>query len=200
MNTIAIIGTAGRKEDGKKLTKQMWDEMFVMASTMVAKFSLNDASTVLSGGAAWADHLAVKIYLNGNSSGLKLHLPAAWDSELNCYVEKGGKMDAGRTSNYYHGLFSNVIEVDTLRQISDTIDMGAEIRVGKGFFDRNALVAKDATHLIAFTFGEEAELKDGGTANTTAAYLKKVKDNNLIDNSYHIDLNTMLAYKGAIVK
>jgi membrane-associated protein len=49
--------------------------------------------------------------------------------------------------------------------------------------------------LIAFTFGNEENVKPGGTANTVAKFLKKNKS----ENSWHVDLNTFKIYQGAKV-
>ena len=67
-NTIAVIGTAGRSIVP---TKEDWNNMLEDAESRVSK---ND--TLISGGAAFADHIAVKLFLEGKVKGLKLRLPA----------------------------------------------------------------------------------------------------------------------------
>ena len=53
---VSIIGTAGRKEDGKKMTKEIYHLMYEKAKDIIVnKFKLELSQChVVSGGAAWA--------------------------------------------------------------------------------------------------------------------------------------------------
>lgn len=66
-STVAIVGSAGRGDDGNKLTKDLFDKMSATAEEIiVSAFWLNPADVVLvSGGAAFADHVAVRLFLDG---------------------------------------------------------------------------------------------------------------------------------------
>lgn len=199
MNIIAIIGTAGRKEDAKKLNAEKFQQMKAVTLQLLNELDVAN-SIVISGGAAWADHLAVNLFLHGEAVKLRLYLPCGFDKETRKFVDDGSidwQKNPGGTSNYYHQQFSNKLGIDTLGQIADAIDEGAEIVSGGGLFDRNGRIAKNATHIIGLTFGAKERLKDGGTADTMQTYLKQRAKMDLEDNSYHIDLNTMKVHKGA---
>jgi hypothetical protein len=204
IKTIAVIGTAGRYEDGDKLSIQKYEEMNSIVEKLAAKLQKESNSVVLvSGGAAWADHVAVNVFNKGLASKLRLHLPCAFDASVPEFEDAGVEdwmTNPGRISNLYHRKFSQKIGQDSLKQISDAIDLGAEIVIGGGFHERNTRIAKDATHLIAFTFGSGDTLKDGGTADTLGKYLKLRKKFNQPNDSFHVDLNIMKIHKEAKVK
>lgn len=203
MSTIAIIGTAGRGADGKKLSLAIYEKMLVVAQTLIQNYEVfGKFPTIISGGAAWSDHLAVSLFLEGIALKLKLYLPCKFDKKKKQYHDTGvidWKTNPGGTSNYYHKLFSDKIGRDSLEELANAIEMGAEVVIGGGMFDRNALVAKEATHVISFTFGDKEVLADGGTANTMLAYLKNREAAGLSNGSYHVDLNTMKVHGGAKV-
>lgn len=161
--TVAIIGTAGRDKD-KPMTAQLWECMVDNARRQVRP---ND--TLVSGGAAWADHLAVRLFLDGAVSGLVLHLPAPLGSDGFAGPQRDS---AGSAANYYHSLFQKATGVDGLAEIRLAIEKGAKVThqpAGPGYgamFTRNALVAKAADIVIAYTFGEGDTPADGGTKNT----------------------------------
>lgn len=175
---LAVIGTAGRGTDAARLSTELYDAMY--ARTLEAMGSWGVRSLV-SGGAAWADHLAVRAFLDGEVDRLRLFLPARFEQG-----RYGGPSpnDVARTTNRYHDAFSKTVGIDTLSQIAQAIDRGAEVSVHPGFKTRNSEVADAASHMLAFTFGAgrdpspvddadegfgsafEAGLKDGGTADT----------------------------------
>lgn len=157
---VAIIGTAGR---GEIMTRGQWRFMVRDAKTKV-----REDDWLVSGGAAWADHVAVRLFTKGYVEKLTLYLPAPL---------KDGKFDgdrgtAGSAANYYHRLFTQDSGVHGIEEIVKAGACGAHllaqpVRPGmSAFFVRNALVAKLSTHCIAYTFGTGDEPADGGTLNT----------------------------------
>lgn len=166
--TIAIVGTAGRT---KVPTLAEWKNMIQDASSRVTK---ND--TLISGGAAFADHIAVRLFLDGKVKGLKLRLPA----KIKNNKFEGAYGTAGGTANYYHDQFSKLLGVNTISEIQKAIDKGAEVTYetetsNKAMFMRNAKVAAESNSMIAYTYGEGNQPADGGTKNTwdTAKYSDK---------------------------
>ena len=159
---IAIIGTAGRDKT-KPMTKELWDWM---KRDAMGRTSPDDH--VVSGGAAWADHLAVWLFLNNHVSELTLHLPAPFSKGR----FEGPSRSAGSAANYYHQLFSRVIGEDSLAQIAacefmDNVNSTFEPEA-EGYaamFARNRKVAQ-AEEMLAYTFGEGVVPADGGTQNT----------------------------------
>jgi DNA helicase II / ATP-dependent DNA helicase PcrA len=160
---IAIIGTAGRDKD-RPMTAVLWRAMVADARSRV-----RPTDTVISGGAAWADHLAVRLYLDGAVQHLVLHLPAPFDGKQ--FVGPARK-SAGSAANYYHSLFLTNAGVDGLGDIARAIAKGATVTQqppAEGYeamFARNSLVAGQATSMLAYTFGESSSPADGGTLNT----------------------------------
>lgn len=161
--TVSIIGTAGRYyEDRKGLTKELFQAMIEKADSIIKeRWGLDPQKIVLiSGGAAWSDHVAVHMYLYKDYPKLRLHLPCIWDSKNLCYNEKQGK-----TANQYHHYFSKSIGVNTLEEIELAKKQGAELRVHNGFFSRNTYVAQ-TKYMIAFSWATDSTKITGGTKNT----------------------------------
>lgn len=156
MSIVSIIGTAGRNEDYEKLTVSVYEKMYEDA-----KGRINANDVIQSGGAAWADHLAVRLHLElGND--LYLFLPAAFNLETNRYVNSW----AGKVSNYYHDrMNAKYGQERSYREIAQAINTRAKVRIYSDFQSRNLQVAK-CNYLIAYTFGRFSEPKDGGTSHT----------------------------------
>lgn len=159
---IAIIGTAGR-DKSIPMDIRHWDWMCkVLAS------DLKPEDVLVSGGAAWADHVAVWAYLNNLCKGLILHFPAPFNGTS----FEGDYGTSGNACNYYHGLFSRQLKQSSMQHLQEAITKGAittSQRVVGGYgamFERNKLVARDCDHMLAFTFGEGDIPADGGTKMT----------------------------------
>ena len=175
MRIAAIIGTAGRKEDAARLTPQLWGNV---QDSFFALLKRRPYDVLVSGGAAWADHLAVQAFNRGLVPELRLYLPAPWQGLGFRDTGGYGTSNPGGTTNYYHDKFSRVLDIDSFEEIEAARVHGAKVEVDPGgFFGRNNLIARDANEVIAFTFGtrhyhgpwisaDKAGLKDGGTAHT----------------------------------
>lgn len=169
MNRIAIIGTAGRDKT-KPMTVELWRWMLNDAARRIPK-----GSHVVSGGAAWADHIAVILFLCNHAGALSLHLPAPF---VNGQFVDSGYKSAGGAANYYHKLFSLVIQRDTMGQIAEALNRAFAQGDGKseftcepaspgigGMFARNNKVA-ESEEMLAYTFGPGDVPADGGTLDT----------------------------------
>lgn len=172
---LGVIGTAGRQGDGDKLNAAMFDKMLAAARAVLRHY---DCQYVVSGGAAWADHVAVRLALTGAipPQHLLLRFPAE-------FLDGGFDEQSrdGATANHYHRLFSMAAQIDSIAEIRQVIALGAIASINRGGFKaRNADVAADSDVLLAFTFGKApfwmakataqgstaAGLKPGGTAHT----------------------------------
>jgi len=162
---IGIIGTAGRKMDINKLSKSIYYKITRHARNLISGLT-TDEIVLVSGGAAWVDHVSVSLFLSDFAQGLILYLPAMFKDGK--YVEGDREMDPGSIANYYHGVFSKKMGANTLDGISKAIQKGAQIVVNdKGFHARNIQVANDVDVLLAYTFGEGKEPRaDSGTFHT----------------------------------
>ena len=198
MTTVAIVGTAGRRDAATRLTYPLWLGMVREAERFLA--GLPRPWDLVSGGAAWSDHVAVRLFLDGKADSLTLYLPCRFDLDVPWfeetsedrhvnYSEEGTETvgSEARVANFYHRRFSGVLRRDrtetTLHELAEAIRRGARVIVGEGFKSRNYGVGHTEA-LLAFTFGEGKVPADGGTAHTwrTSAAPLKV----------HVPLGTLL--------
>lgn len=172
MQTCSIIGIAkGLGDNAQYLTQDMWNRMCQTAEKHIIENISSDWSEIhlVSGGAAWGDHIAVHLHLQHPESLLTLHLPCQWDHIKHQHYDNGQydwKTNAGKLANEYHRKFQKVVGFDSLLQIQSLIDSKmAKINIYKGFHTRNLAVGK-SQHLLAFSFSLTDEPTDGGTAYT----------------------------------
>ena len=117
---------------------------------------------LISGGAAWSDHLAISLYLANQAQRLTLFIPSLWDQKRCLFY---GNNNAN-TANYYHRLFSEKMGGNTLNGIQRAIDKGAIIHeIKEGFFARNLLVGQTDI-LIAFGWEKGEKPQTKGTLHT----------------------------------
>lgn len=161
---ILVIGTAGRGEDRSRLNKFVYTKMVQETLKIIDQYIPDKKDRdLVSGGAAWADHVAVSLFLMNKANSLTLYLPDTFENIWNAV-----NGDAG-IAHYYHQLFSAQLADDrfaTLRGLERAIKAGASIKIGKGFKDRNLLAANVAEFVIAMTFNDDSIPKDGGTLHT----------------------------------
>lgn len=175
---IAIIGTAGRKRD---LTLDNYNNMYKWLVNHLSKYDKKDLH-LISGGAAWADHLAVRYYLDNPDIKLTLYLPTEWDKEKKNYIQTTNTYCAGRSSNNYHNKFNKITKINSFEQINTAINLGAIVDISKNnFFVRNDKIAKNCDILIAFTFDKD-EPTDGGSKYTWNKASNKNRIHVCIDN------------------
>ncbi len=206
--TLGIIGTAGRGTDRAQLSPGVYRSMLTVARVVC---TLTRPAALVSGGAAYSDHLAVKLFLENLAPKLTLHLPAEFtafgfrESDRSVGSDGSGFRSPGKVSNYYHRLFSDDQGFDSLAEIQQAIEHGAVIKTGAGgtggFKARNTDIANDADVLLAFTFGDGPALKDGGTKDTMDKFLARriapgwpmaIAQEAL--RAYHFDLNDRRLY------
>ena len=166
MKSIAVIGTAGR-DKGKPYSRSLWERMLEDAS---GRFT-SDVELV-SGGAAWADHIAVALFLaNPVRFRLRLYLPTVFAPHTCRFV--GPANSSASAANYYHEQFTKIAGVDGRQDIAEAISMPGvtyECEPSSagygGMFARNKKVAQSVIGCLAYTWGEGKEPLDGGTKNT----------------------------------
>lgn len=177
---ISIIGTAGRGEAAKFINHDLFLAVQEHAMKQIHMIK-NNGPTIVSGGAAVIDHIAVTLFLDGKIDDLELFLPCEFRDGK--YVESGFK-SPGSIANYYHRKFSDSTGINSLEDISKAIDFGAKISViNGGFHARNISVGKSDA-IIAYTFGEGNYPADGGT--------KHCWDNSKAGTKLHFSLNRFL--------
>lgn len=189
MPLVSIIGTAGRYSNLHLLTAKLFDQMVDECHRLIIDEYKDPADvTLVSGGSAWADHVAVQLFLTRGYARLRLHLPCHWDATTCKFaaVVPSNAMQAhtSKVLNTLHGAFSKKMEHIanySRNQIQRAINKGAVIFEYNSFATRNIQVAK-APHIIAMSWDED-EPKTGGTAYTW----KRAKGR-----KSHISLHTLL--------
>lgn len=167
---ISIIGTSGRKNGNTdKLTPELFEKMVESASSIIEELCpQEDNITLISGGAAWADHVAVVLFLRNDKYKLKLYTPCAFDFDSVKFKDTGvvdWRSNPGGTLNYYHRAFSKSLKTNTLKDIAKSIKKGVIIdSESSSFHKRNTIVAKSDI-IIAYTWGDDSPV-DGGTFDT----------------------------------
>ena len=176
---IGIIGTAGRKPYTDMMTLDLYRKMYSHLRLLLLGRGEYNFRILVSGGAAWSDHLAVKAF-NRLTPQLELHLPCSFDYQNTRFSDTN---PTGRTANYYHELFSKECGFDSLAEIKEAINHpNCMHTVSNGFHARNLLVGK-VDLLIAFTWGEGSIPAGGGTHHTW--------DNSKAQEKIHIPLESL---------
>jgi len=183
--SIAIIGSAGRTpKDLKYLTLNSFKEMVKQTKNIIEKDWKLNAPPLVSGGAAWSDHVAVQLFLEDYCKTLTIHFPCEWDSKNQCFDKYSF---CGKTANKLHEQFSKKTGFSSLKQIDMALTKGAKYTVTKeGFLARNTKVAKEAQYMIAFTTSLTNEPTDGGTKDTWDKSEEK---------KHHVSICTLLQQK-----
>jgi len=195
MPSVGIIGTAGRKGTHVKLSLGIFKSMVAQAEQIITEQLHLSWNTVhlVSGGAAWADHVAVMTYMahQDEDCSLTLHLPCEWTKKGFADTgERDWRVNPGRTANHYHNLFSKMVERDTLYDIEFVSQLGATLDCdAKGFNNRNSAIAK-ADYLIAFTWAKDKP-EEGGTLDTWK------KSNGI---KIHVSLSELLLKESGVEK
>ncbi|KAM9975352.1 hypothetical protein ACTFIW_010380 [Dictyostelium discoideum] len=174
--TIGVIGTTGR-DKSRPLNSKHFDylcdtfQQYLHNLETQQKIELNNI-TLISGGAAWSDHVAVDYFLkNPTTCKLMIHLPCLIvgykvDENITQYrfdVEHPN----GVTTNGYHSNFSKQIGRDTILDIIKAKELGAILDNSEfGFKNRNTSIAKQSDFLVAFTGAVGPAPLGGGTLDT----------------------------------
>ena len=187
--SLAIIGSAGRREP---IERSHWRMMLGCARELAGELGV---TRLVSGGAAGADHVAVRLFLDGLLP-LTLELGADWDFEALSYVESGSgnwMTDPGRTLNRHHRAFQESAGVESFEDLQLAL-RACEWRAHRsGLWGRNTVVA-NADVLLAMTFGAGRQMAQGGTADTCRKYRRRGGES-----IYHLDLHTGRLYPDAAV-
>jgi hypothetical protein len=182
--TVAIVGTAGRKEDGTKMSRILFDSVLGHARAIIVdKFKLKISDvTLVSGGSSWIDHVAVRLWLDSilgseeeEYAGLQLFLPCSVSTHQSKLVFQSNSKygswsnNPGAVLNGLHRDFNSKMG-QGFNSFSDLFcaqSLGAEFDSHyNGFHQRNIMVGK-SDYLIAYTWGESHHSpKDGGTFHT----------------------------------
>ncbi|KAJ3113001.1 hypothetical protein HK100_002134 [Physocladia obscura] len=172
MHEIAVIGTAGRGNTAVLTSESLFGAIVAKAEDIVTNEWEFDWGQVhlISGGAAWTDHAAIRLFLAHPSAKLTLHFPCQFIVGPKPQFEDLGSTDwrknSGQMANQYHKQFSSVINSNSMLEILEAIEAGAVVATdSRGFHDCNTKIAL-AQRMIAFTWSKGISPEKGGTLDT----------------------------------
>ncbi len=184
---ISIVGTSGRGNIINNLTKDLFNKMVIYTDNHISNYLKENNLDwknveLISGGAAWSDHIAVKIYKNHLTSSLNIYIPCKWNNDKKQYEDNGKdwRINPGKSSNNYHNKFSKKMEYNTLKELDELKSCFNDDYFG--FHKRDSIVAK-CDIMIAFTFSNSSEPESGGTKFTWSKCKTSLK--------YHISINNL---------
>lgn len=153
---IGLVGSAGRDYPSRKLLQKYgFEKLQKIVLSDIKKHTDLETLELVSGGSAWSDHIAVKLYLDGVVNKLTLYFPTEFDTETAMF-----KRDSpGRTLNALH-------TSATLRELADAVRKGATVEVYQGFAARNRAIVKDIEVLLALSVGGTHSPTSSGTRMT----------------------------------
>jgi hypothetical protein len=170
---VGIIGSAGRLDDAKRMTKTVFEWMVQRTKHelfVVRKLKPNEI-TLVSGGSSWADHVVVYLFLEylmtDPFAGLLLCFPTPFDDRKEQFIET----DCGQTLNGYHQAFGKLIGRNSLHDLRTVraLDGVKCVSNAKTFHARNTQIAQASQILLAFSWAPLGSLvpkKPGGTHDT----------------------------------
>ena len=171
---IAIIGTAGRSSSQlAALNTVVFDEMTNLAMGQIREWGFENLSQVIlvSGGSAWADHVAVRLFLDRIEEwgGLQLFLPCRFSPDTKQFDSTA----CGKSLNRYHEQQSSKMNRCSRQDLAAAIALGAQVEtIRKGFKGRNTAVANQADYMIALTFSSSADAPDHNSRGTLDTWSK----------------------------
>jgi len=148
----AIVGTAGRKDDAPLMSKELFYKAVTRMWELMEEWKIN---SLVSGGAAWMDHIMIEMLLNPIKNEVQigdnirfLYVPSAATIHLPCRIDSKGLFNAkfpegdrwyckaweARTANYYHEIFSKKVYGNPKRSrqmILEAVALGLEPMSGR---------------------------------------------------------------------
>ena len=149
---VAVIGAARNVVSPASNARKLYDAMYSAVLTCLDDWNLRlEHATLVSGGSAWVDHVAVRLFNECSAGMLELHLPCEFASGGK-FVDTGARhwrQNPGRLLNLVHTDFSSETGVDSFLDLSDACANGAVCRTYSGFHTRNTRIAHDCDYMIA---------------------------------------------------
>jgi|SRR5579872_589841 len=166
MIRLAVIGTSGRDpKDSVRLELKHLAWMKENVITYISNVINRPTQDIIlvSGGSAWADHVAVQLFREGGFGGLELYLPSEFNTKSHIFKNT----HEGRELNKIHQHCQDKTGLPIFEELTSVNSKknGVKIVIQRGFKPRNTLVARGCDHLIAFTFDLSVPTK-GGTLDT----------------------------------
>lgn len=203
---IGIIGTAGKRHkcQRRELDRELYIKMIDASISVLNQYCTNSHQIhLISGGAAWSDHIAVALKtlhvltrddvedtesMNMETSPLPLTIYSPCDfildeMEFEDNGKRGYQENPGRLANQYHSSFSSKVGFNSLEEIYELMILfDVELIVPPPdpeyksmFHRRNQIVAEESDVLMVFGWSDELKDVGGGTSDTVKRF-KKAKN------------------------
>lgn len=157
---VGIIGTAeGHSENIIEKTKEIIENEWHLDPSKIR---------LVSGGAAFSEHVAVRLFLEKYARSLTIHLPCGWNTQYDRFTDNGNfssEINPGKLLNRYHRE-NNMLSSLTLDEIKDAVSLGAIVKHHTGFHARNSAIAENADYLICFFWSEVDDSIGNGVFDT----------------------------------
>lgn len=149
MVRVGIIGTACR--DGDFVSGESYYRALLYIERWLELQWPWSEITLVSGGAAWSDHLAVLLYLRHSKSRIDLKLPEPLSVTCDTNTRS--------TSWYHHQRFQQSTKIPSLSHLS--LIPSDYLTIYNGFKDRDRGIATSVDLLIALTKDPNGKLTSG---------------------------------------
>lgn len=181
---LAIIGSAGRTpEERRRLTSPLLPTIWCSAIGAYLREKKIPRSRVhlVSGGSAFADQVAVQLYLDWNTpgdplgdapfAGLTLHLPVPFDLDSQRFA--GDRGTAAQLNNLHENQ-QRLQGTQSLQELARVMRKpGVTVVVHDGFLARDRAIAREADILIAFSGNDGIAPKEGSGTEYTWRHTPK---------------------------
>lgn len=186
---LAVIGTAGRKGLHNRMDYSTYYKMYARLLGHLQKHCKDQPVTLISGGAAWSDHLAVTAWRAQVVDDIHLYLPCYFDLDKMQYEDSGlwdWRENPGKTANYHHQNFQHQTEIRSLAEVGSVVEAG-KATYHWGFYKRNQAIAEACDAVLAYTNNPgNFDPAPGGTRHTWAQISKLFKPR------FHVDISPFL--------
>lgn len=165
--SVAIVGFAGAHvpQSAPPLNRALFDAMIRRAEEIITeRFGLEwDGVRLVSGGAAWSDHVAVHCHQRHSAeTSLIVWAPCGLTS-LGRFADTRvrSRSNPGGLANRLHESFARLTGIDSfndLRKVHSCVDSSQA-----GFHARNGAIARSCDYMIAFSWATGDAPDTGGT-------------------------------------
>lgn len=187
MIRLGIVGITGNNpSDKKKLQAFHMNWMMKTVKLYIKEILKVEPKNIIlvSGGSAWCDHTAIKLYLENKYAGLDLYLVSKFNHKNKCYVNT----HEGRKLNQLHLECQEKTNCDVLFELARAVTKkNTKIIIQRAFKPRNTLISKNCDYLMVFNFSDTI----GGDKLNTWNLVKH-------DNKIIFDLNLANQYQNNI--
>ena len=188
---LGIIGTAFRGKDTDYdaiLTKDLFlNKIYPKALEIIKELKVD---TVISGGAAGIDHLAILIYEHefDTIKKLEIYYPTKFTDTITLIAKTLIKYHLNFSTICFDNPYCSLGQLGFYKTSAELLSFKEPITFSEepistkyeGFFNRNKKIANNSDYLLVFSYFDNGNCLTNGTKNTIDKFLKVNSKNNLI--------------------